>query len=86
VWQTHLEEEMLVDRQATPRPGFALVTLMGHPSNCDMCALILRDPTCIAYMWDEGQLRYVPSELTPAKCGKPLHNPSAKHIGAKQPH
>jgi hypothetical protein len=85
VWDTRLEKEMLADKQGTTRPGFALVTMDGHPNppSCKMCGLVLHNPTCTVYGWDEVQFRYVPTELSPVKCGEPLRNPTAKDMDAK---
>jgi hypothetical protein len=83
MWETRLEKEMLVDKQGTTRPGFALVTMNGHPPACEMCAMLLRDPTCVAYLWDEVQFRYVSTEMVPVRCGEPLRNPTAKNMSAK---
>ena len=76
VWETQLGKEMLVDKRGTTGPGFALVTYNGHPPTCEMCALILRNPTCIAYIWDEGQFRYITTEMAPVKCGEPIRHPT----------
>jgi len=77
VWETFLEKEMLVDPNGRTKSGFALVTMTGHPSAepCRMCALILRRPSCKAFLWDDEQTRYVPTDLVPAKCGEPLKHP-----------
>jgi hypothetical protein len=86
VWETRLEKEMLTDKQNRPRPGFALVTMSGHPSSCDMCALLLRNPTCTAYQWDDLQFRYMPTDMAPVKCGEPVRNSTTIHMRAKPAH
>lgn len=83
VWETLLEKEMLADKRGMTEPGFALVTYNGHPPTCDMCALILRNATCIGYLWDEEQFRYISTEMVPVRCGAPLRNPTVKHTSAK---
>jgi len=83
VSETGLEKEMLVDKQGATQPGFALVTMSGHPPTCEMCALILRNPTCIAYVWDAAQFRYLPTDMAPVRCGATLRNSVATRKSAK---
>jgi hypothetical protein len=69
VVETSLEKTNLVDNNGKIVPGFALISWSGNPPKCDMCGLILRNPKCTAYLWDETVFAYVPSTLKLKACG-----------------
>jgi hypothetical protein len=71
VVETSLEPTRLRKGDSESFSGFALVSRSGHPTSCDKCVLMLRDPKCVSYVWDESTFSYRPSDLNPAYCGAP---------------
>jgi hypothetical protein len=69
VVETFLESAKLISNGGKIVPGFVLTLMNGQPPPCDMCGLILRNPKCSAYLWDENAFAYVPSPLKPKTCG-----------------
>jgi hypothetical protein len=72
VVETSLEPALLTGSDGKVVQGFVLVSREGHPPPCDMCGLILRNPKCSAYTWDENAFAYLPSSLKPESCGHAL--------------
>jgi len=69
VVKTDLESAKLINEDKEVIPGFALISWSGKPPQKDMAAMVLYDPHCTPYYWDETAFAYMPSDLKPVACG-----------------
>jgi hypothetical protein len=84
VVETSLEPTKLTANDGKVMQGFALVSRSGHPPPCDMCGLLLRNPKCSAYLWDENAFAYVPTQFESINCGLP-ERPPRSATASKRP-
>ena len=87
VVKTDLEPAKLISEDKKLIPGFVLISWSGKPPQKDMAAMMLYNPHCTPYTWDEAAFAYVPSPLKPVACGIPdkrtSSQPSQTPPGAK---
>lgn len=69
VVKTDLGPAKLISEDKKLIPGFVLISWSGKPPQKDMAAMILYNPHCTPYSWDETAFAYVPSPLKPVACG-----------------
>jgi hypothetical protein len=77
--ETSLHPARLLAENGSDIAGYVLISWSGPPPPCDMCGLILRNPKCSAYLWDENAFAYVPSPLRPESCGPALPQKKPPH-------
>jgi hypothetical protein len=79
VTETNFEAARLGNNNGGSVSGFVWVSRSGHPPPCDKCGMLLRDPRCIAYVWNETSFEYILSALKPKTCGvAPQQSPAAR--------
>jgi hypothetical protein len=76
VTETNLEQARLIGEDKELVSGFTLVSRSGPPPSCDKCGLMLFNPKCASYLWDETAFAYRPSPFKPAACGIPTKQAS----------
>lgn len=69
VAETSLEPAKLMGNNDNVISGFVLITRNGTSPPCDKCGLILYNPKCSSYLWDEQNYSYQPTSYKPVNCG-----------------
>jgi hypothetical protein len=91
VVKTNLEPAKLIGANKELVPGFVLISWSGKPPQKDMAGMMLYNPVCKPYTWDEISFSYVPSDLKPRTCGltstppkKPVNTQRAVPLATSQ--
>jgi len=82
VVKTSLEPAKLIGENQELIPGFVLISWSGKPPTRDMAAMLLYNPKCVSYSWDEASFAYVPSQYKAFSCGRPdksSNKPASNH-------
>ncbi len=69
VVKTDFESAKLINEDNEVIPGFVLISWSGKPPQKDMAAMVLYNPHCTPYSWNETAFAYIPSTLKPVVCG-----------------
>jgi hypothetical protein len=69
VVKTDIESAKLIGKKNELVPGFVPVSWSGKPPQKDMASMLLYNPVCKPYTWNETLFSYVPSNFKPTICG-----------------
>jgi hypothetical protein len=84
VVKTDLEPAKLIGENNELITGFVLISWSGKPPQKDMAAMILYNPVCKPYTWDEISYSYVPSQFKLKTCVRPPTPPKKSVAAPKQ--
>jgi len=88
VVETSLEPAKLIGENQELMPGFVLISWSGKPPTRDMAAMLLYNPKCVSYTWNEASFSYAPTDLKPRACGAasaPTKKPAGINPGSRSP-